>query len=68
MIKFFNKRKDYIVGIISDKKTDLVQVKAQNKNEAKEMVADVLLKCPIFGFNSIDDFQLKCRKAKEWEV
>jgi len=64
MIKAFNKRKDYIVEIIDNEKREFVQVKAKNKKEAMEMVKDVLLKCPIFGFNSINDFELKSRKFK----
>lgn len=64
MIKLFNKRKDYIVEIIDNKKSDFVQVKAKNNKEAMEMVKDVLLKCPIFGFNSINDFKLKSTKFK----
>lgn len=67
MSKIFNKRKDYIVGIISNNKTELVQVKAQNKKEAMEMVTDVLLKCPIFGFKTINDFELNCRRIRNFK-
>lgn len=64
MKRIFDKRKDYIVEIIDNDKSEFVQVKATNKKEAMEMVKDVLLKCPIFGFNSINDFKLKSTKFK----
>ena len=62
MESIFNRRKDYIVAIISNKKLEYVQVRAKNKKGAMAMVTDVLLKCPIFGFHSSRDFKLKYLK------
>lgn len=61
-----DKRKNYIVTIITKKNKLDVCVKAENKKEAKEMVQDVLIKCNLFGFKSLDDFKFRClRKYKE---
>lgn len=61
-----DKRKNYIVTIITKKNKLDVRVKAENKKEAKEMVQDVLIKCNLFGFKSLDDFKFRClRKYKE---
>lgn len=67
MINFLNRRKDYIVKITDLKKIDdpeYVEVRAANKKEAMLMVSDVLIKCPIFGFKTINDFKLKCYKKR----
>lgn len=68
MLNFFNKRKDYIVKIIDLKNIDdpdFVEVKASNKKEAMLMVSDVLIKCPMFGFKSINEFTLECYKKNK---
>ncbi len=62
MIKIFNKRKDYLVTIIGNNNIELVEVKAKNKKEAINMVADVLMKCNIFPFISRNDFYLSCKR------
>ena len=62
---FQRKNKSYIVQIKSGKRIENVEVKAKNKNEAKEMVTDVLIKCNVFKFKSPNDFELKCIK-KYW--
>lgn len=64
MKKFFNKSKDYIVGITSNNQIEFVQVKAKNKKEAANIVSDVLTKCELFPFVSRDDFSLVCKRIK----
>lgn len=61
---FKSKDKGYIVTIISNNNKQEVQVKAKNKNSAKEMVINVLLKCDLFGINSLDDIKLECRRIR----
>ena len=61
---FKSKDKGYIVTIISNNNKQEVQVKAKNKNSAKEMVINVLLKCDLFGIKSLDDIKLKCRRIR----
>lgn len=58
----FKKRRDYIVSVISNDGVDDIQVRANNRKEAMQMVEDVLLKCDIFGFKAIDEFDLKCKR------
>lgn len=62
MIKLFNRRKRYIVGISSNNRIEFVEVKAKNKKEALDMVTDVLMKCSIFPFVSENEFELSCKK------
>lgn len=50
--------------IISNNNKQEVQVKAKNKNSAKEMVINVLLKCDLFGIKSLDDIKLECRRIR----
>lgn len=64
----FRKRKDYIVSVICNGGVDDIQVKANNRKEAMQMVEDVLLKCDILGFKSSGEFELKVRKMKNREV
>lgn len=64
MLNIFNKRKRYIIAIITKKGVDYVETIATNKKEAKQIVSDVLLKCDIFNFKSSKEFQLKCKKMK----
>lgn len=61
---FKSKDKGYIVTIISNNNKQEVQVKAKNKNNAKEMVINVLLKCDLFGIKSLDDIKLECRRIR----
>lgn len=63
-----DKRKEYIVTIITRKNELEVSVKAENKKEAKKMVEDVLIKCNLFGFKLLNDFRLKCNRKMEKEV
>lgn len=62
MLKNFNKRKKYIVGISSNKKMEYIEVSAKSKKEAKNMVIDVLMKCDLFPFVLRDNFKLLCNK------
>lgn len=62
MLKIFNKRKNYVVGISSNKRIEFVEVRARNKKEASNMVIDVLMKCDLFPFVSRNDFQLSCKR------
>lgn len=64
MIKLFNRRKNYLVGIISNNIIEFVEVKAKTKKEAKNMVIDVLTKCNLFPFVSRSEFHLICKKIK----
>lgn len=61
----FKKRKDFIVSVICNGGVDDIQVKANNRKEAMQMVEDVLLKCDIFSFKSSDEFDLKVRKIRK---
>lgn len=62
MLKIFNKRKNYVVGISSNKRIEFIEVRARNKKEASNMVIDVLMKCDLFPFVSRNDFQLLCKR------
>ncbi len=64
MFKIFNKRKRYVVAIITKNGVDYVETIATNKKEAIDIVTEVLLKCDIFKFKSKNDFQLKCKRMK----
>ena len=57
--------KDYIVTIISKNYKQEVQVRAENKEDAENIVDNVLLGCDYFVFNSKDEYKLKIRK-KRW--
>ena len=63
MLEKFNKRKNYIVRIISKGKREDVQVIAENRKKATQMVMDILLNCNIFGFKSKNEFKLKCLRS-----
>lgn len=65
MLKVFNKRKKYVVAIITKNGIDYVETIATNKKEAIGIVTDVLLKCSIFNFKSREDFKLKCKRLKK---
>ncbi len=58
------KRKDFIVSVICNGGVDDIQVKANNRKEAMQMVEDVLLKCDIFGFKSRNEFDLRCKRMR----
>lgn len=58
------KMKNYLVTIISNNKKQDVQVKAKNKQEAKEMVTDVITKCDLFRVKNIEDIKLKCKRMR----
>ncbi len=60
----FKKRKDFIVSVICNGGVDDIQVKANNRKEAIQMVEDVLLKCDIFGFKSRNEFDLRCKRMR----
>lgn len=64
MINLFNRRKNYLVGIISNNRIEFVEVKAKTRKEAKNMVVDVLTKCDLFPFVSRNEFHLVCKKIK----
>lgn len=59
------RRKDYIVTIISKKYKQEVQVIAESKEDAENIVDNVLLGCDYFVFNNKDEYKLKIRK-KRW--
>ena len=59
------RRRDYIVTIIAKNYSQEVQVRAESKEEAENMVDNVLLGCDYFVFNSKDEYKLKIRK-KRW--
>ena len=59
------RRKDYIVTIISKNYKQEVQVRAENKEDAENIVDNVLLGGDYFVFNSKDEYKLKIRK-KRW--
>ena len=56
--------KNYIVTIISNNKKQNVQLKAKNKKESKEMVANVLLNCELFGVKSLENIKLKSNRIR----
>lgn len=56
--------KNYIVTIISNNKKQNVQLKAKNKKESKEMVANVLLNCKLFGVKSLENIKLKSKRIR----
>ena len=59
------RRKNYIVTIISKHYKQEVQVRAESKEDAENIVDNVLLGCDYFVFNSKDEYKLKIRK-KRW--
>ena len=50
--------------IISNNKKQSVQVKAKNKKESKEMGANVLLNCELFGVKSLENIKLKSKRIR----
>ena len=59
------KRKDYIVTIIAKNYRQDVQVRAENKKDAENIVDNVLLGCDYFVFDNKNQYKLKIRK-KGW--
>ena len=55
------RRKDYIVTIISKNYKQEVQVRAESKEDAENIVDNVLLGCDYFVFNSKDEYKLTIR-------
>ena len=62
--RYVKKKKDFIVSVICNGGVDDIQVKANNRKEAMQMVEDVLLKCDIFGFKSRNEFDLRCKRMR----
>lgn len=58
------KRKTYIVTIIANKYKQEIEVSATSKDEAENMVDNVLLGCEYFVFNDKTEYELKTRKMK----
>ena len=58
------KRKIYIVIIIANKYKQEIEVRATSKDEAENMVDNVLLGCEYFVFNNKSEYKLKIRKMK----
>lgn len=61
----FKRRKDYIVTIIANNYKQDVQVKAEDKKTAENMVDNLLLGTDLFDFKNKCDYQLKIRR-KRW--
>lgn len=59
------KRKDYIVTIIAKNYRQDVQVRAEDKKDAENIVDNVLLGCDYFVFNNKNEYKLEIRK-KGW--
>ena len=59
------KRKDYIVTIIAKNYRQDVQVRAEDKKDAENMVDNVLLGCDYFVFNDKSQYKLEIRR-KRW--
>ena len=60
-------RKDYIVTIIVKNYKQDVQVRAESKEEAENMVDTVLLGCDMFPFKRKDEYVLKIRRKIRWK-
>ena len=60
----FKRRKDYIVTIIANNYKQDVQVKAEDKKTAENMVDNVLLGTDLFDFKNKFDYELKIRSMK----
>lgn len=61
------RRKDYIVTIIADSYKQDIQVKAEDKKTAEDIVDNVLLGTELFVFNDKSEYQLKIRRMKRRE-
>lgn len=58
------KRKNYIVTIIAKNYRQDVEVKAENKKDAENMVDNVLLGCDYFVFDNKNQYKLEIRRKK----
>lgn len=58
------KEKNYIVNIMTKQTEMNINVKAVNKQEAKEKIIDVLKRCNLFGHKSLSDFKLNCKRIR----
>lgn len=58
------KRKTYIVTIIANNYKQEIEVSATSKDEAENMVDNVLLGCEYFVFNDKSEYKLKIHKMK----
>lgn len=58
------KMKNYIVSITTNKTEMNINVEALNKNEAKDKIVDVLKRCNLFGYKSLNDFKLNCKRIR----
>ena len=58
------KMKNYLVNITTNKAEMNINVKAVNKNEAREQIIDVLKRCNLFGHKSLNDFKLNCKRTR----
>lgn len=58
------RRKDYIVTIIAKKYKQEIEVKASTREEAENIVDNVLLGCEYFVFDNKEQYILKIRRKK----
>ena len=58
------KRKNYIVTIIAKNYRQDVEVVAENKKDAENIVDNVLLGCDYFVFDNKSQYKLEIRKKK----
>ena len=58
------KRKHYIVTIIAKEYKQDIEVVADSKAEAENMVDNVLLGCEYFVFNDKSEYEIKIHKMK----
>ena len=64
----FKRRKDYIVTIIANNYKQDVQVKAEDKKTAENMVDNVLLGTALFDFKNKCDYELRIKRKRWREV
>lgn len=58
------KRKNYIVTIIAKNYRQEVEVKAESKKDAENIVDNVLLGCEYFVFDDKNQYKLETRRKK----
>ena len=58
------KRKTYIVTIIANNYKQDIEVSATSKDEAKNMVDNILLGCEYFAFNEKSEYEIKVHEIK----
>ena len=64
----FKRRKDYIVTIIANNYKQDIQVKAEDKKTAENMVDNVLLGTALFDFKNKCDYELRIKRKRWREV